>query len=204
MGLPKRPSALAAVALIAVAASVALAILALYHVRPAAVEGGGAVGAAATIRVYSPAYGNGSAIPAQYTCDGADISPPLAWSGVPQGAKSLLVEMVDPDAPGGEFIHWVIYNISPNSTGLPQGVPPAAATAYGLQAVNDFGEVGYGGPCPPPGQAAQIRRAGPCAQRNPGGASRRPSQTGPEGRGPLRRRARLARRPVRQVRSSAS
>ncbi|MDT7868772.1 MAG: YbhB/YbcL family Raf kinase inhibitor-like protein [Thermoproteus sp.] len=152
MGLPKRPSALAAVALIAVAASVALAILALYHVRPAAVEGGGAVGAAATIRVYSPAYGNGSAIPAQYTCDGADISPPLAWSGVPQGAKSLLVEMVDPDAPGGEFIHWVIYNISPNSTGLPQGVPPAAATAYGLQAVNDFGEVGYGGPCPPPGR----------------------------------------------------
>jgi hypothetical protein len=152
MGLPKRPSALAAVALIAVAASVALAILAFYHVRPAAVEGGGAVGAAATIRVYSPAYGNGSAIPAQYTCDGADISPPLAWSGVPQGAKSLLVEMVDPDAPGGEFIHWVIYNISPNSTGLPQGVPPAAATAYGLQAVNDFGEVGYGGPCPPPGR----------------------------------------------------
>jgi len=152
MGLPKRPSALAAVALIAAAASVALAILALYHVRPAAVEGGGAVGAAATIRVYSPAYGNGSAIPAQYTCDGADISPPLAWSGVPQGAKSLLVEMVDPDAPGGEFIHWVIYNISPNSTGLPQGVPPAAATAYGLQAVNDFGEVGYGGPCPPPGR----------------------------------------------------
>ncbi|MFP3348787.1 MAG: YbhB/YbcL family Raf kinase inhibitor-like protein [Thermoproteus sp.] len=152
MGLPKRPSALAAVALIAVAASVALAILALYHVRPAAVEGGGAVGAAAAIRVYSPAYGNGSTIPAQYTCDGADISPPLAWSGVPQGAKSLLVEMVDPDAPGGEFIHWVIYNISPNSTGLPQGVPPAAVTAYGLQAVNDFGEVGYGGPCPPPGR----------------------------------------------------
>ncbi|MFP3291779.1 MAG: YbhB/YbcL family Raf kinase inhibitor-like protein [Thermoproteus sp.] len=152
MGLPKRPSTLAAVALIAVAASVALAILALYHVRPAAVEGGGAVGAAAAIRVYSPAYGNGSTIPAQYTCDGADISPPLAWSGVPQGAKSLLVEMVDPDAPGGEFIHWVIYNISPNSTGLPQGVPPAAATAYGLQAVNDFGEVGYGGPCPPPGR----------------------------------------------------
>jgi Raf kinase inhibitor-like YbhB/YbcL family protein len=152
MGLPKRPSALAAVALIAVAASVALAILALYHVRPAAVEGGGAMGAVAAIRVYSPAYGNGSAIPAQYTCDGADISPPLAWSGVPQGAKSLLVEMVDPDAPGGEFIHWVIYNISPNSTGLPQGVPPAAVTAYGLQAVNDFGEVGYGGPCPPPGR----------------------------------------------------
>jgi Raf kinase inhibitor-like YbhB/YbcL family protein len=152
MGLPKGPAALAAVALTAAAASVALAILALYHVRPAAVEGGGAVGAAATIRVYSPAYGNGSAIPAQYTCDGADISPPLAWSGVPQGAKSLLVEMVDPDAPGGEFIHWVIYNISPNSTGLPQGVPPAAATAYGLQAVNDFGEVGYGGPCPPPGR----------------------------------------------------
>jgi hypothetical protein len=152
MGLPKKPSALAAVALIAVAAGVALATLAFYHVRPAAVEGGGAMGAVATIRVYSPAYSNGSAIPAQYTCDGADISPPLAWSGVPQGAKSLLVEMVDPDAPGGEFIHWVIYNISPNSTGLPQGVPPAAATAYGLQAVNDFGEVGYGGPCPPPGR----------------------------------------------------
>lgn len=108
--------------------------------------------AVGSMTVYSPAFSNGSTMPAQYTCDGADISPPLKWSGVPEKAKSLLIAMIDPDAPGGQFIHWVLYDVSPNLTELPQGVPPAASTQYGLQAVNDFGRIGYGGPCPPPGR----------------------------------------------------
>ncbi|MGC9119149.1 MAG: YbhB/YbcL family Raf kinase inhibitor-like protein [Thermoproteus sp.] len=133
-------------------AVVASAIVAFYSTRPTAVEKAGPARAVAAIEVYSPAFSNGSTIPTQYTCDGADISPPLAWRGVPAGARSLLIAMVDLDAPGGEFVHWVLYNASPNLTGLPQGVPPKGTTQYGLQAVNDFGRVGYGGPCPPPGK----------------------------------------------------
>lgn len=135
--------------LIAALAVMAAALLALYLLRPTAPAGKAAV---AAIVVSSPAFSNGSTIPAQYTCDGADVSPPLRWSGVPSNARSLLIAMVDPDAPGGLFIHWVLYNVSPNLTELPQGVPPAASTQFGLQAVNDFGRVGYGGPCPPPGK----------------------------------------------------
>ncbi|MEM3326909.1 MAG: YbhB/YbcL family Raf kinase inhibitor-like protein, partial [Thermoproteus sp.] len=89
-------------------------LLALYYSggrTPAAVQSG------AKIYVASPAFANGSTIPAQYTCDGPDVSPQLEWSGVPKGAKSLLVVMVDPDAPGGQFIHWVLYNVPPNATG---------------------------------------------------------------------------------------
>ncbi len=135
---------------IAALAVIAAALLALCLLRPTAPAGKAAV--AATITVSSPAFSNGSTIPAQYTCDGADVSPPLRWSGVPSSAKSLVIAMEDPDAPGGLFIHWVLYNVSPNLTELPQGVPPAASTRFGLQAINDFGRVGYGGPCPPPGK----------------------------------------------------
>lgn len=100
----------------------------------------------------SPAFANGSWIPADYTCDGADTSPPLEWSQVPEDSAALAVTMIDIDAPGGHFVHWVLYNVPPNATSLPPGVPRKPRTELGLQALNDFGFPGYGGPCPPPGK----------------------------------------------------
>lgn len=109
------------------------------------------VGKPETIRVWSPVFGNGSRIPTRYTCDGRDASIPLRIEGVPGNARSLLLIMYDPDAPGGTFYHWILYNIPPNTTELPEGLPRAPSTMYGLQGVNDFGRIGYGGPCPPIG-----------------------------------------------------
>jgi Raf kinase inhibitor-like YbhB/YbcL family protein len=90
----------------------------------------------------SPAFGNGQAIPRKYTGDGEDVSPPLAWSGPPAGAKSFVLVVEDPDAPSGTFRHWGICNLT--GTHLPEGASGTAAT-------NDFGERGYRGPAPPRG-----------------------------------------------------
>ena len=98
------------------------------------------------MKVTSPAFKNEDFIPQEYTCDGKDVSPPLEWEAVPN-AKSYAVIVEDPDAPGGTFIHWVIYNIP--SVSLPKDVKKTLKTDYGVQGVNDFGRVGYGGPCPP-------------------------------------------------------
>lgn len=93
-------------------------------------------------------------IPNAYSCDGADISPELNWTGVPAGAQSLALIMDDPDAPGGTFVHWVIFNIPADATGLEENVPKTATLASGaIQGRNGFGEIGYGGPCPPSGQS---------------------------------------------------
>ncbi len=100
----------------------------------------------------SPAFANGTSIPRKYTCDGADISPPLEWGDVPEGAVSLVLIVYDPDAPRGIFYHWILYNIPPTLKGLPEGVPKDPETEFGLQGKNDFGYIGYGGPCPPPGR----------------------------------------------------
>jgi len=99
----------------------------------------------------SPAFAYGQTIPRKYTCDGEDVSPPLRIEGVPSGAAALVLIVEDPDAPKRNFTHWVLYNIPPNVTELPEGVPKAEETPYGLQGVNDFGRVGWGGPCPPRG-----------------------------------------------------
>ncbi|HUA06114.1 MAG TPA: YbhB/YbcL family Raf kinase inhibitor-like protein [Solirubrobacteraceae bacterium] len=97
------------------------------------------------IRLSSPAFAAGAGIPPRYTCDGADISLPLRWSGVPARANSLELTMVDLSA--GGFTHWSVTGLSPRLTGLSAGqVPPGA-----IQARNDLGYVGYGGPCPNPG-----------------------------------------------------
>jgi len=109
-------------------------------------------GAEDAMKVVSPAFPEGGAIPSRYTCDGEDVSPPLEWGHAPPGARALAVLVYDPDAPGGFFIHWLLYGAPPRLTGLPEAVPPEPATRYGAQAVNDFGRVGYGGPCPPPGR----------------------------------------------------
>ena len=92
----------------------------------------------------STAFGDGQAIPMQFTCDGADRSPPLDWSDPPRGTRSLALIVDDPDAPGGTFRHWGAYDLPAATRSLPPGQVIGAKAA-----TNDFGKVGYGGPCPP-------------------------------------------------------
>ena len=115
--------------------------------------------AAQTIRLTSPAFTEGGIIPREFTCDGADRSPPLEWSGVPQTARSLVLICDDPDAPVGTWSHWVLYDLSPSITSLAADLmatldPKTVVKQPGLtvsQGKNDFGKIGYGGPCPPRG-----------------------------------------------------
>ncbi|MGF1515007.1 MAG: YbhB/YbcL family Raf kinase inhibitor-like protein [Elainellaceae cyanobacterium] len=105
-----------------------------------------------TMAIASAAFGPNELISVEYTCDGEDISPPLSWQGVPAAAESLVIIVDDPDAPGGTFVHWVLYNLSADELALPAAVPPAAELEQGRrQGKNDFGNLGYGGPCPPRG-----------------------------------------------------
>ena len=106
-----------------------------------------------TLILSSPAFNEGDKIPPEYTCEGQDISPQLDWDGIPEEAKSLALIVDDPDAPGGTFTHWVIYNIPPDSNGLSEALPLIPKLSDGsVQGGNDFGKIGYGGPCPPPGK----------------------------------------------------
>ncbi len=105
------------------------------------------------ISITSEAFGEGETIPAEYTCDNRDISPPLTWSGIPAGTKSIALIMDDPDAPRGTFVHWVLYGIPPEAQGLPEAVPKNKTLNDGSrQGTTGFGKIGYGGPCPPPGK----------------------------------------------------
>ncbi len=105
------------------------------------------------LEVSSPAFQEGDRIPTKYTCDGQDVSPLLAWSEPPVGTQSFALIVDDPDAPGGVFTHWVLFNIPTDSRELPEAVPTRAQLLSGaLQGENDFGKIGYGGPCPPPGR----------------------------------------------------
>lgn len=101
----------------------------------------------APFTISSTAFAEGAAIPPEYTCKGADVSPELTWSGVPDGTKALVLFVDDPD--GRDWVHWSALDLDPTSTGLPRGVPASAAMPQ--QGRNDFGNVGYGGPCPPSG-----------------------------------------------------
>ena len=104
------------------------------------------------MQITSTAFKEGGQIPKQYTCDGADVSPPLAWSGVPSGARSLMLICDDPDAPGKTWVHWVYYDIPATASSLPQNVgSERRPAAGGVQGSNDFRKIGYGGPCPPGG-----------------------------------------------------
>jgi hypothetical protein len=106
-----------------------------------------------TISLTSTAFAANGAIPAVHTCDGRELSPPLAWSGVPAGAKSLALIVDDPDAPHGTWVHWVLYNIPPSATGLVEGAGSGGAIPQGtMQGRNDFKRTGFGGPCPPNGR----------------------------------------------------
>jgi Raf kinase inhibitor-like YbhB/YbcL family protein len=96
-------------------------------------------------------------IPSQYTCEGKDISPPLAWSGAPEKTKSFALIMDDPDAPDPKapkrvYVHWVLYNLPASASGLPEAVKTAKLPAGTKEGKNDWGRTGYGGPCPPIGR----------------------------------------------------
>jgi Raf kinase inhibitor-like YbhB/YbcL family protein len=100
-----------------------------------------------TLKITSPAFGMNCPIPSRYTCDGNDVNPPLLIENLPQGTQSLALIVDDPDAPGGTFVHWVVWNIGPETRAIAEdGVPPQA-----LQGKNDFRQQSYGGPCPPSG-----------------------------------------------------
>ena len=110
-------------------------------------------GVAETIELTSAAFSQGSAIPRQYTCDGPDLSPPLRWSGVPAGARSLALVVDDPDA-GGTWVHWVVYGVPGNVSELSEGASSDIGDGLGgIDGTNDFRRTGYGGPCPPDGPA---------------------------------------------------
>ena len=112
---------------------------------------------AMSLTLTSEAFPHGGGIPAIHTCEGADTSPPLAWTGIPPGAVSLALIVDDPDAPDPAaprmtWVHWVLYNIPPASAGLPGGIAPAGLPADTREGANDWHRTGYGGPCPPIGR----------------------------------------------------
>jgi Raf kinase inhibitor-like YbhB/YbcL family protein len=104
------------------------------------------------MQLTSTAFAEGAAIPAKYTCDARNVSPPLKWSGVPAGAKSLALIVDDPDAPSGTWVHWVLYDLPASVSELPEDLAKSQYVAGGAkQGLNDFKHLGYGGPCPPHG-----------------------------------------------------
>jgi Raf kinase inhibitor-like YbhB/YbcL family protein len=128
--------------------------------------GGGGGGAALpgddpsklTIRLRSSAFPEGGMIPKTYACDGADRSPPLEWTGVPEKARSLVLICDDPDAPMGTWSHWVLYGLSPSARSLDEGVVADPNSPTVRQGKNDFGKTGYRGPCPPSGTHRYVFR----------------------------------------------
>lgn len=106
--------------------------------------------------ITSTAFGNNEPIPSFHTCDGSDISPPLQWTGIPPDARSLVLIVDDPDAPDPAapqrtWVHWVLYNLPPDSSGIAQGAGTHALPAGTKTGINDWRRTGYGGPCPPIG-----------------------------------------------------
>jgi len=104
------------------------------------------------LNVTSSAFAEGGLIPPKYTCDGADISPPLQWDSAPEAARSIALISDDPDAPVGTWVHWVLFNLPPDTKELAENIPPDETLPNGArQGTSDFGRIGYGGPCPPGG-----------------------------------------------------
>ncbi|HUX68151.1 MAG TPA: YbhB/YbcL family Raf kinase inhibitor-like protein [Terriglobales bacterium] len=109
--------------------------------------------AAMEFRLTSAAFVNNQAIPSAHSCQGDDTSPGLRWQGEPRGTRSLALVLRDPDAPAGEFVHWVLYDLPAAVTELPSGHYTSGRFPLGgYEGQNDFGDLGYGGPCPPPGR----------------------------------------------------
>lgn len=109
-------------------------------------------GGSLAMHLRSSAFDNGGIIPAKYTCDGKNVSPPLGWSSAPANTKSFVLICDDPDAPVGTWVHWVYYDIPAKVKYLPENVAPHEhPTSGGTHGINDFHKIGYGGPCPPGG-----------------------------------------------------
>jgi Raf kinase inhibitor-like YbhB/YbcL family protein len=109
------------------------------------------------MRLGSAAFVHGGEIPAHYTCEGQDLAPPLAWAGVPDSTRSLVLIVDDPDAPDPAaprmtWVHWVLYNMPPDARGLPEGARPADLPPGTREGINSWNRSGYGGPCPPVGR----------------------------------------------------
>lgn len=105
-----------------------------------------------TLKVTSSAFREGEMIPAKYTADGEDISPPLSWEGLPEGTRSVAIIADDPDAPAGTWVHWLVWNLPPGTNSLEENVPADnELSGGGVQGTTSFGTVGYGGPAPPSG-----------------------------------------------------
>lgn len=103
--------------------------------------------------IKSSVFTQGQPIPRKYACDGPDLSVPLTWTDPPAGTKSFALIADDPDAPMGTWVHWVLYDLPAEARQLPEGVPKKETLSDGSrQGMNDFGRIGYGGPCPPPGK----------------------------------------------------
>lgn len=112
---------------------------------------------AMTLALTSSAFAHNGPIPARFTCEGANVSPALAWSGLPAGTRSLALIVDDPDAPDPAaprmtWVHWVLFNLPPSAKGLPEGVATQALPSGARPGVNDFSTTAYGGPCPPVGR----------------------------------------------------
>ncbi|GMQ78093.1 MAG: YbhB/YbcL family Raf kinase inhibitor-like protein [Anaerolineae bacterium] len=112
-----------------------------------------------SIKLNSEAFDDGGLIPVKYTCDGEDISPSLSWSELPDGTSSLALIMDDPDAPGGIWVHWILYNLPPSTDRLDENMARSAdVPGGGSQGSNSWNRLGYGGPCPPSGTHRYIFR----------------------------------------------
>jgi Raf kinase inhibitor-like YbhB/YbcL family protein len=112
----------------------------------------GREGTSMAFELTSTAFASGATIPQKHTCDGGNVSPPLAWTDPPSGTKAFALVCEDPDAPAGTWVHWVLYDLPATARGVPEGVPPEPSLPDGSrQGRNDFKKMGYGGPCPPPG-----------------------------------------------------
>jgi Raf kinase inhibitor-like YbhB/YbcL family protein len=110
-----------------------------------------------SLTLTSPAFTAGHDIPSDFTCEGGDVSPALAWSGIPAGTRSLALIVDDPDAPDPAapkmtWVHWVLYNIPPDTKRLPEAIEPESLPTGTLEGKNDWKRTGYGGPCPPIGR----------------------------------------------------
>ena len=104
------------------------------------------------MRLFTSAFREGGLIPTKYTCDGENVSPPLEWEGVPEGAQSLALIVDDPDAPSGVFVHWLLYDIPATENGVTEGIGVTSPrVGGGTQGKNGFGKTAWGGPCPPSG-----------------------------------------------------
>jgi Raf kinase inhibitor-like YbhB/YbcL family protein len=105
----------------------------------------------------STAFENGGRIPRQYTCDGKDVSPALFWTGVPARTAALALLVNDPDAPHGDWVHWVLFDLPASRRDLPEQIPPKETVdGGGTHGLNDFGKLGWGGPCPPSGMHQYV------------------------------------------------